>query len=93
MKYALINEHTSQFSITLMCKALGVSRSGFYKWKAKPVSKRLEKKKLVDQEVLDTYSTFKARYGDGFVFTEDSGLGFRYNDDRRTYHNRADHGF
>ena len=46
-----------------MCKALGVSRSGFYKWKAKPVSKRLEKKKLVEQEVLDTYSTFKARYG------------------------------
>lgn len=63
MKYALIDEHTSQFSISLMCKALGVSRSGFYKWKAKPVSKRLEKKKKIEQVVLDTYSTFKARYG------------------------------
>ena len=32
MNYALIAEYVGSFSIALMCRVLGVSRSGFYRW-------------------------------------------------------------
>lgn len=63
MKYALIEEHFGQYSIVLMCRVLSVSCSGFYKWRAKPVSLRAEKRKEVAQAINDTFATYKARYG------------------------------
>lgn len=30
MKYQFISEHRDEFKITGMCRALGVSRSGYY---------------------------------------------------------------
>ena len=63
MKYALIEEYVGQYSIKLMCRVLGVSRSGFYKWKGRPISERKEQKHRVEIAVLDTYSSYKARYG------------------------------
>ena len=63
MKYALIEEYVGQYSIKLMCRVLGVSRSGFYRWKGRPVSERKEQKQRVEIAVLDTYSSYKARYG------------------------------
>ena len=32
MKYAAMQAHRGQFSVSLMCRALEVSRSGFYDW-------------------------------------------------------------
>lgn len=75
MKYALIKEHIGQFSIKLMCRVLTVSRSGFYKWRSKPVSGRAEQKKKVERAVLDTYSTYKARYGAPRIAEELNAIG------------------
>ena len=63
MKYALIQEHVAQYSVVLMCRVLGVSRSGFYRWKGRDMSPRAVRKQRVENAVLDTYSTYKARYG------------------------------
>ncbi len=63
MKYALIEEYLGQYSIALMCRVLGVARSGFYKWRNTTVSGRTEQQQVVVEAVLDTYATYKARYG------------------------------
>lgn len=75
MKYALIEEHNGQYSIVLMCRVLDVSRSGFYKWKTRPVSRRAEHKQRVEEAVLDTYSNYKARYGAPRIVEEINAAG------------------
>ncbi len=63
MKYALIREHKDQYSITMMCRAINVSRSGYYRWLGRPKSSRTIRRELIERQVCDTYATFKARYG------------------------------
>lgn len=63
MKYALIREHAEQFSICLMCRSLGVSRSGYYRWRDRPLSERETRRIEMKERVADTWTNFKARYG------------------------------
>ncbi|MDO9521150.1 MAG: IS3 family transposase [Pseudohongiella sp.] len=63
MKYALIDEHVSQFSVRLMCRVLGVSRAGYYRWLVRPQSLRQSRRQTMKEKVADTWSSFKARYG------------------------------
>lgn len=63
MKYALISEFVQEFDVCLMCRVLDVSRSGYYRWRDRPASEQAQRREFVQSRVLDTYATFKARYG------------------------------
>ena len=41
MKFRFIKDHRSLFSVIKMCHHLSVSKSGFYDWFTRPVSKRI----------------------------------------------------
>jgi len=47
----------------MMCRVLSVSRSGFYAWLNRPLSKRDQRRALVSKAVEETYENFKKRYG------------------------------
>lgn len=47
----------------MMCRLLSVSRSGFYAWLTRPVSKRAQRRVMVGQAVEEAYSQYKKRYG------------------------------
>ena len=47
----------------MMCRALAVSRAGFYAWLKRPVSRRERRRALVGAAVEGVYSEFKRRYG------------------------------
>ncbi len=47
----------------MMCRVLSVSRSGFYAWLKRPVSRREQRRVLVGQAVEEAYASFKKRYG------------------------------
>ena len=75
MKYALMQEHVGQFALVLMCRVLGVSRSGYYRWRASPQSQVKQRRARVTEQVLDTFATYKARYGAPRITRELRALG------------------
>jgi transposase InsO family protein len=48
VKYQFIADHREEFEITVMCRVLAVSRSGYYAWCKRPTSPR----KMADQELI-----------------------------------------
>jgi transposase InsO family protein len=49
VKYQFIANHCAEFKITVMCRVLGVSRSGYYAWGKRPISAR----KMADQSLTE----------------------------------------
>jgi len=53
VKYQFIADHRPEFSITVMCRGLGVSRSGYYAWRKRPTCAR----KMADQSLTEQIET------------------------------------
>lgn len=63
MKFSFIESHRSEFRVEKMCKVLGVSRSGFYKWvQAEPSRQELLKTQIMERISFHFQDT-KGRYG------------------------------
>jgi len=75
VKYALIREHRGTYTIALMCRVLDVSRAGYYRWLGRPKSTRALRRKHMEDQVMETYATFKARYGAPRIARELTELG------------------
>ena len=68
MKFAFIDEEKATWPVVAMCDVLAVSRSGFYAWKARPVSARtLEDVKLV-VDIKAAHKAGRGAYGSPRVF-------------------------
>jgi putative transposase len=49
MRYQFIEAHRGEFQVSVMCRVLTVSRSGYYAWRSRPVSAR----KMADEQLLE----------------------------------------
>jgi transposase InsO family protein len=63
MKYTLIHRYEGQHTVALMCRALTVSRSGYYDWRGRPPSERAQANARLTAEVHRVYTEYKARAG------------------------------
>jgi transposase InsO family protein len=63
VKYAFIREQAGCFPVQLMCRVLGVSRSGYYEWRDRPESKRSAANRLLLGEIRRIEARHFGRYG------------------------------
>lgn len=66
-----MNDHANEFSIKLMCRAFGVSRSGYYAWRAQGgLSKREQADKVLTEHSQSIFTNGAATYGSPRVYAE-----------------------
>jgi len=63
MKYVFMAAHEQEFSVTRMCKVLGVRRSGYYAWKRRPLSQRDQDDLALLLNVKDAFDKNRKVYG------------------------------
>lgn len=74
--------HVREFRVTAMCRALVVSRSGFYAWRKRlsESSPRAQFRAQVDGQVAQLFAAHKARYGSPRLTRELAQRGCRYDE-------------
>ncbi|MBL4885365.1 MAG: IS3 family transposase [Planctomycetaceae bacterium] len=63
MRFAFIEENEHAFQVTALCKTFGVSRSGYYTWKERPVSETTQKNETLLSEIEVIHDQFNQIYG------------------------------
>lgn len=62
-EFDFIGAKKAEFSVSLMCKVLGVSRSGFYAWQSRPTSNHVKRDRVLTVKVRAIFTKSKGRYG------------------------------
>ena len=63
MKYAFIKSHKNKYPIETMCRVMDVSRSGYYDWDGRGVSRRALKRKELLGEITVAHEQSRGTYG------------------------------
>lgn len=63
MKYAFIRMHCEQFSVTMLCRVLDVSRSGYYEWLERPPSERAQRNLTLLADIQRIHVESQQAYG------------------------------
>lgn len=63
MKYQFMADHREEFEIRVMCRVLGVSRSGYYAWRKRPTSPRKMADRALSQQIKQIHHQSRQTYG------------------------------
>jgi len=70
MKYWFMDQHRSTHGVQKMCLVIGASRSGYYRWKKQPQSKRQKDNEKILMEIRESHKHSRRAYGSPRI-TED----------------------
>ena len=68
MKFAFIQKHCRRWPITLMCRVLGVSRSGFHAWRRRAPSARAQRRDRLTGQIRVVHEAHRGVYGSPRVY-------------------------
>jgi len=63
VKYVCIEKNCGQFQVTMMCRLLDVSRSGFYAWRRRPDSQRTIRHRRLVVKIKAIFVKHRQSYG------------------------------
>ena len=75
--YRLIEAEKASYPISVLCRVLKVSRSGYYDWKGRPPSKRDQESAALTQKIREVHNRSRRTYGYPRVHAELKALGVR----------------
>jgi putative transposase len=75
--FKLIDAEKASYPISLLCRVLGVSRSGYYEWKERPPSKRDTENAALTEKIRQIHDGSRRIYGYPRVHAELKALGVR----------------
>ena len=81
MKYTFIDHHLNEFRVVSICHALKVHRSGYYAWKAEPLSARAVDARLL-VEIKQSYEDSQGNYGSPRLHRDLREAGFKCGEKR-----------
>jgi putative transposase len=73
--YRLIDAEKASYSVSLLCKVLKVSRSGYHAWKDRPPSKRARENAALTERIREIHHRSRGTYGYPRVHAELRALG------------------
>ena len=68
MRFKFIDDHRSAYPVTLMCRVLAVSRSGYYAWRERPPSAREMANQQLLEKIKAIHKKSRGRYGSPRVY-------------------------
>ena len=63
MRFRFIDAEKASFPITLLCRCLSVSRSGYYAWRIRPASSRAKEDARLRVEISASHTASRGTYG------------------------------
>lgn len=63
MIFAWVEERRGEWPVALLCRVLGVSRSGFYAWRKRPPSAAQLRREELTEQVREIHREVRQRYG------------------------------
>ena len=63
MRYMAIHRCRTQYSVRMMCRAMGVSRSGYYDWVDRPESARAQRHRALTEKIRYFHLASRDTYG------------------------------
>lgn len=73
--FGFIDADKACFPISLLCRMVGVSKSGYYAWKARPPSKRNREDASLTERIVEVHQRSRETYGCPRVHAELRTLG------------------
>lgn len=70
MKYAWIEEHRDQFTVTRMCRILSASRTGYCQWRERAPSERSIANAVLDAQAAAIHAGSRRSYGRNRIVRE-----------------------
>lgn len=75
--YKLIDAEKASYPVSVLCRVLRVSRSGYYDWKGRPPSKRAKENASLTEKIREIHHRSRGTYGYPRVHAELKALGVR----------------
>jgi putative transposase len=75
--YRLIEVEKATHSVPMLCRLLGVSRSGYYAWRSRPPSERVRFDAVLSEKIETIHRNSRATYGAPRIHAELRAIGIR----------------
>lgn len=77
MRFAFIEAEKANFPVSMLCSKLKVSTSGFYAWRARPISERKQTDAVLGGKIIEIHADSRSTYGSPRIHFELQTQGIR----------------